>query len=368
MYIREKEISRITEQMETIAPSEGEILMVMIAEKEHPDLEELVSAMNRKNWKFIGGIFPGILYGNEKFEEGVLVSRLPVVSEPVIVKNMGDDGFMFRNHESIVKSGDKLTAVVLLDGLASNISHFLSNLYHKLGNSVNYIGGGAGSMSLQQQPCLITNQGIHQDAAVVAIINSPGRLGVQHGWARVDGPFIATKTHKNTIYELNWKNAFSVYKEVVENDSGRVITGENFFDVSKAYPFGISRERTECIVRDPITVNDDGALVCVGEVPENSVLAILRGESTLLTEAARNATLNCLETQSTANHAIVFDCISRVLFLQDAYNTEINEVHNAIQQANPGLLLKGALTLGEIAAQQGYLEFLNKTIVVGLLD
>lgn len=366
MYIKEKKVSRIVKIMEKVSPSKDEVLLVMIAEKDHPDLNELVDAMNDKGWQFIGGIFPGLLNGNEKHDEGMLVNKLPAFSKPVIIHDMTSDNIDFVNHESIVGRDENLTAFVLVDGLTSNISTFLSNLFNKLGNSVNYIGGGVGSLSLEQRPYLIANEGVLQDAAVVLITELSGKLGVKHGWEKVEGPFLATKTDKNTIKELNWENAFSVYKEIVEKDSGKTFDENNFFDIAKAYPFGISRERIECVVRDPISVSDTGELICVGEVPENSTLDILRGKKALLTDAARQAAIESKRAGMVPGHAFVFDCISRVLFLQDDFLTEINEVQKVVYEANSSLSVTGALTLGEIAAQKGYLEFLNKTIVVGL--
>ena len=56
----------------------------------------------------------------------------------------------------------------------------------------------------------------------------------------ISGPFVATKTHKNSIIEINWRNAFEVYKEVVEADSGKLINEDNFFDLSKLVSFWYS--------------------------------------------------------------------------------------------------------------------------------
>ena len=55
------------------------------------------------------------------------------------------------------------------------------------------------------------------------------------------------------------------------------------------------------------------------------------------------------------------DCVSRVLFLQSDFNEELETVYSG----NP---LLGALTIGEIAnTGKNYIEFYNKTSVIGLL-
>jgi len=59
---------------------------------------------------------------------------------------------------------------------------------------------------------------------------------------------------------------------------------------------------------------------------------------------------------------LFIDCISRVLFLGDNFQEEIN----AILQYNQNLV--GALSLGEIAnTSKEYLEFYNKTSVVAVI-
>jgi hypothetical protein len=60
---------------------------------------------------------------------------------------------------------------------------------------------------------------------------------------------------------------------------------------------------------------------------------------------------------------ILIDCISRVLFLGKEFEKEIQAVY---QEDIP---LIGALTLGEIAnSGRDYLEFYNKTAVVGCME
>ena len=60
---------------------------------------------------------------------------------------------------------------------------------------------------------------------------------------------------------------------------------------------------------------------------------------------------------------LFIDCISRVLFLGKEFEKEINAVYHE------GTPLIGALTLGEIAnSGKDYLEFFNKTAVVGCLE
>ena len=60
---------------------------------------------------------------------------------------------------------------------------------------------------------------------------------------------------------------------------------------------------------------------------------------------------------------LFIDCISRVLYLEEAFAQELSAVHE------PDVPLIGALTLGEIAnTGEDYLEFYNKTAVIAVLE
>lgn len=211
----------------------------------------------------------------------------------------------------------------------------------------------------------MTNSGLYQNAAIGCLLDQRVRLGIRHGWKRLAGPFIVTGTEGNELRKLNWQPAMEVYREVVEADAGIKLEQANFFEHAKGYPFGMIREQEEDIVRDPIAVKDDGTLVCVGEVPENSVVYILKGENEQLVEAARQAYEDCQGKGAGINESplLVVDCISRTLFLEDDFYRELNE----LQQTNT--IPTGVLSLGEIASfGAGALEFFNKTIVLGQLQ
>ena len=219
-------------------------------------------------------------------------------------------------------------------------------------------------MSLVQQPCLFSPEGVFQDVALLCPVPLKASIGVKHGWEQIFGPVVATRTEGNTVYELNWEPAFEVYAKIVSEDAGQEIREDNFFSIAKAYPFGIYREREEYVVRDPL-IAKDGAIICVGEVPENTVLNILKGDNDTLLKAAKQAASEAIPEES-ITELFVVDCISRALFLEDDFEKEIEEIAGASPSKKPS----GILSLGEIASEQGggALTFFNKTIVVSALQ
>ena len=355
---------------EQLQPQDNEVVLILMGEATGINIEALVNVLKQDDYCFIGAIFPSVLSAETYSEKGVMLKTIPFATPPHLIRDLNQQVELPEFDAEIDLSEDtQLTALIWIDGLTSQISTFLSEMYNNLGNSVRYLGGGAGSLSLQQQPCIFTREGCFQDAAVVVFSPLESQLGVRHGWQRLEGPFPATETHENTITALNWRNAFDVYKEVVEADGQQAIAADNFFEIAKGYPFGIFKEGQEDIVRDPIVVNEAGELVCVGEVPENALLHILKGDKESLVASARQAAIEA--TQGDPNRlteCLVVDCISRVLFLGDQFSEELAALKTQLATVSQSTALEGVLTLGEISSYgEGFLEFFNKTIVVGAL-
>jgi hypothetical protein len=314
-----------------------------------------------------GGIFPQIIFGNKNFRQGILMIGLENDPEISVIKNISDQDLDFEEqfNDSIPDEGYQ-TFFVFLDGFSSRISDFINALFNVYGIEMNFIGGGVGSLSMEQKPCIITNDGLLKDAAVVVAVKAASGIGVKHGWEPLRGPYKVSLSEGNVVQMLENKPAFEIYKQVVEEDSGEPITAKNFFEKAKAYPFGISKLGEEKIVRDPIVVQEDGSLICVGEVPQNAFVDILKGNNENLIEASRNALANAKENAPSSKnpqHVFFIDCISRVLFLENDFQKELDAV------ADSGLQVTGVLTLGEIAnSGRDYLEFYNKTSVVAIIE
>ncbi|MGF1460907.1 MAG: FIST signal transduction protein [Leptolyngbyaceae cyanobacterium] len=370
MYLESPKIEDLLTAIADLALTTEDVVLILIGEHADLEIDTLIQQLSKQEYTFIGAIFPAVIFENTHSTSGVILKSFPAATQPYLIQNLDTDISLpeFEEEFDLSEEND-LTALVLIDGLTSQISNFLSELYNNLGNSVRYLGGGAGSLSLEQKPCIFTAAGCFQDAAIIFFTALQSQLGVKHGWQRLEGPLPATQTHRNAIAEMNWKNAFQVYKETVEADCHQQITSDNFFEIAKGYPFGIYKEGQEDIVRDPIIVTESGELICVGEVPENALLYILRGDVESLVDSAKTAAAEAIEnSQADLKDILVVDCISRVLFLDQDFDKELQALSEKLQASDCALSVEGILTLGEISSYgDGFLEFFNKTIVVGAL-
>lgn len=218
---------------------------------------------------------------------------------------------------------------------------------------------------MQQKPCLYTNNGMVQDSAILAFSTIKSGIGVSHGWRPISGPYKVTESYGNCIISLDWEPAYDVYRSVISKYDDREITVDTFFSICKSFPFGINKLEAEKIIRDPVRINEKNEIVCVGEIPEGSLINIMHGDTESLLSASNKAYAIAKDSfpGNIRPAAVLFiDCISRALFLEDDFQKELANVYIG------DIPLFGALTLGEIAnCGMDYLEFYNKTSVVGFL-
>jgi hypothetical protein len=333
------------------------------------DIDPILKAMNKP---LFGGVFPQIIYQNKSYYQGTLILAISHHIETIIIKGLSDPK---EDYETQLKEtsarwqGDVLgnqTVAVIVDGFSKRIATLVQSLFFCFGLEENFIGGGAGSLTFQQKPCIITNEGLLEDVAVIAHMNLKSGIGVAHGWQPMSESMKVTDSDGNIIKSLNWRNAMDVYRELIKKESGYMINQENFFEIAKNYPLGIGKLGAEMVVRDPIRVDENGGLVCVGEMPKGCSVRILKGSSETLIEAAGKARLIAEQSFGSEEKVhptiLCMDCISRRLFLEDKIEDELMEAAGSYE-------MFGALSMGEIANNgRDYLEFYNKTIVIGIFS
>ena len=337
-------------------------LLVLAAGDGLPDTATLDSVLRDLAVPVFGGIFSAILFEGRRYSEGAVVVALEAEPTTTVVTGLNDpDTALSPQLDASVATPSETTAFVFVDGYANRIGTFIQRLFESYGVECRFLGGGTGTFSGKHRPSVLTGEGLLTDAAVLATLPVPSSLGVHHGWQEVDGPFRANDVEGSTLSMLGDKPAFDVYRRIVEADADTALTRENFFDVAKSYPFGISRLHEEKIIRDPFSVSADGSITCFGDIPEGEYLHVLTGTSSSLIEAASDATTDA--ASGDGGSLLSFDCISRVLYLEEEFEAELAAIGGPDEPA------VGALTIGEIAnADAGLLQFYNKTVVVAQFE
>ena len=366
VYFPDADVTTLVEQIDQIPRADDDLVLLFVGEHSAFAIHELLAALKKRQIPVAGGVFPGIIYGDQKHDSGIVADVVPQILEPSIVAGLDNTNFQI-GHLPQPPKDHQYTALVLVDGLTKHVALFLDRLFRRLGNQVSYIGGGAGSLSFEQKPCVFDSQSIYQDAALVLWLKTTTSLGVRHGWRHLQGPFVANMTEGPAVNQLSNKPAYETYSRIIKTKTGKTLTKENFFDIAKGYPLGIYHPKMDHIVRDPITFTDDNALVCVGEVPARSLIYVLQGSRQSLIDSANIATNEATRNGVAGEHNLVIECVSRVLYLEEDFGKELAAVVDALPDDAPTPY--GVLSLGEIATYQtGRVEFFNKTFVVGSLQ
>lgn len=341
----------------------AQALIILAADANDCTPEAIDPILASQSIPLSGGVFPQLIHEQQNHDTGFIVIGLPVATTVLNVPRLSDaDADYAEIVEALVPAElQPKTVLLIVDGMSSRIGAFLDGVYDVLGSDPVYFGGGAGSLSFQQKPCIFSNLGMLEDHAQMTLVPLDFQLSVEHGWEKFAGPFVVTRSDRNVVASIDFKPAFGIYREHVETNSGRQFDHENFFDIAKGYPFGMEKPDGTIVVRDPITHTADN-MNCVGEVPSNSIVYLLRGDPERLISAAAEG---AARVAPGVGIALVFDCISRVLFLEDRFVEELD----AVKQAIAPRPLVGVLSLGEIANGGDYcLEFYNKTLVLAALN
>ena len=325
---------------------EGYKKAFLLVGEDFEGLDELIHTLRSKDIEFAGAVFPKVISGGAVRSDIAVVLHLEE-ERIILLPNMTTE--ITHNIEQGFN-----TLLIFVDGFAEHITDLLDRLYESYGGNITFLGGGAGSVTKDLKP-IITKEGLISSGACGFLTKAKAKFRVGHGWKRFFGPLIATRTEGNRIVEINWKPAFEVYREVLKQNAGVDVKPDNFFEVSKFFPFGMIREGEEDIVRDPIRVNEDMSIECVGEVPENSVLFIMRARKE---DLLRASAMIC--DMDTGGIRFIFDCVSRTMALEEDFARETESF---------GQSCLGVLTVGEIATlKNGYPMFYNKTIVCAELE
>ncbi len=311
-----------------------------------------------------GAIFPELIDGDTPLKNGALLLRVDAAPPPLLVGGIAAHLAtepVARYVEGHLGEFDEAALFCIFDALTPNIATHLDALYLRLADRVRYFGVNAGNERFVPAPCLFDQDQFLADAVLFQLLpNHPGAC-LEHGYAAPNRFITATSSHGNRIVQIDWRPALEVYREVMGLQYGVTINRDNFYTHAVHFPFGILRADGEVLVRIPVALDEAGGIVCVGEIPPNSVLALLdaRGGGSGAV-AALIADLDAPRTARPADDLLLFYCAGRRMHKGDGMADELRE----LMRLRSGRLA-GALSLGEIGESRsgGYPLFHNATLV-----
>ncbi|NOK12171.1 FIST signal transduction protein [Corallococcus exercitus] len=260
--------------------------------------------------------------------------------------------------------GHRRALLILPDALSGNPTEVVRGAQQEAGAGIRWAGGGAGNNLRFVKTAQFTQGHAWQDQVVVIAFDArePFGVGIQHGWSPYGPPSQITKARGATAVELDYESAFEVYRRTAVS-RGDALDTSSFARFAMTHPLGIPQANGEFVIRDPLSVEPDGSVRFVAEVPDGSLVRVMEGKRTdLLDAAAGAATLARKATPGALGGAVVFDCVSRYLLLEEGVQDELARFQDALGEGVP---VVGCLTLGEVGAMGGGVpQFHNKTAVV----
>lgn len=348
-------------------------ILAMLPEAEREQLPVLQSACRERGIPLAGAIFPALVTLRGFTDHGAWLFRFDQQVPTALI-----DGLDIRPGDAAQRIGTAVerlldtrsgapqgepTLYLIFDGMLPKIASTLEALYLRLADRVGYAGVNAGSETFQPMPCLFDSERCIGNGVLGLLLPPDMRTVLEHGFAPPERTISATATEGNRIVMIDWRPAFDVYQELIKTQYDIDLTRDNFYQYAVHFPFGILRAADEVIVRIPVALADDGSLYCVGEVPENAMLVLLRAPGIDAGGCIERLAAN-LERENgplRGRPLLTFYCAGRRMHLGQEADAELA----ALGAATGAGTLGGALSLGEIGStrQSRYPMFHNATLV-----
>jgi len=345
-------------------------LLILACVDNHFTAQQINPLIAHCSLPIFGGVYPKLIYKNQLLQQGCIIIGFQQPIEISLITKSSElttDEQLEQTIEYTLSKQSQQTNndsfLMFYDALINNVEDFIDCLFECLDHEINIIGGGAGNLAFKQQACIFTNQGLLADTVQLVSLKSKLTTGVAHGWQILQGPFLVSEAQGQKVQGLNYSPAFDTYKEAIESVSEHTFNDSNFFDIAKHFPLGIEDINQQLIVRDPI-LKIEQDIRCLGNIPVNSMVYLLQGSLETLTSSAEHAAISATNRSSDIDFSatMVFDCISRVLYMEDNFNQELDLIAKHCDKQT----LFGVLSLGEIAnSQSGAIRLLNKSTVIG---
>jgi len=276
-------------------------------------------------------------------------------------------------------------AMVFCDGMLEEGSRLILGLQEILGTSFPVTGGSASDNLKFKQTYLYFNDELLTDAAVGVLWGGKivFNLSSRHGWKPLGKSRTVTQSKGNIIQEIDNQPAINLYKDYFAKEIPFLKKDLKY--ISTLYPMGVYLEgEKEYLLRNILSIEEDGSLVCQGDIPNNSTIRLMIGTKDSCISASQQATEELMKEFSFStlitkkiDIVFIFNSVSRYVLLRRLAEEELKTVQTTIQKnisdksiyQSLDIPMIGFYTYGEHAPlkalyYQGRSHFHNQSIVL----
>ena len=240
-------------------------------------------------------------------------------------------------------------SIILSDKLITDGTHLINGLQESLGNSFPLIGASASDNFENHRTYQYLNKEIFTESCSGILFGGKFNFGfgIKHGWKPLGKMRCVTSSSGNVIKEIDGLAAVKLYEDYFAKNT--LDLAKELRRISIYYPLGIylSGEK-EYLLRNIVSIKDDGSLVTQGDVPQDSKIRLM-----ISTEESRLAATvaACEEAKKNLRHQkikflIVFDSAARFSILGRQNDIELCIIKDVFSADIP---LIGIYTNGEQA-------------------
>ncbi len=344
--------------------------LALVPEAEAARVDALIAEAKVGGIDLSGAIFPALIDEGGFSTSGAWLLPLPTGAEVHLLADLppSADAAAERLAAAIAhrfppagEGGDPPSVFLVFDAMLPHIASILDALYQQVGDGAELLGVNAGSEQFQPTPCLFAGGELRSAGALVIILPPGGRPALAHGFVPPARSVVATATQANRVISIDWRPALEVYQEMVAATYGVELTAENFYTYACRFPLGILRAAGDLVLRFPVALDAEQALVCIGEIPPSSVLVLVREDAIDQDRCTHTLRASHRVAPKGSAQLLTFYCAGRRLHQGPRALHELEALREGTARS------AGALSLGEIGALSpgGYPLFHNGAILSG---
>lgn len=328
---------------------------------------------NYSNAIIIGCTTAGEIYDTNVLDDSVVITFIKFKSATVhgcyIKIKEKSDSFSAGEYLSAKLKQENLKHIfVLSEGLNINGSELVKGLNSRLPKKISLSGGLASDGERFEKTYVMFNDVFDTD--IVAAVGFYGeniavKSGCHGGWEPFGPERLVTRAIENVVYEFDSRPALELFKNYLGSYAKDLPAAGLLFPLSVK-----DKEVGTTAVRTILAVNEaTNSLVFAGEIPEHSVVRLMKTNNEKLVAAAKTAIENSIykNTSEQFEFALIVSCLGRKMVLKQQTEEEIEELKKSLK---PDMVLSGFYAYGEIAPVKNTenAELQNQTLSVTLFS